>query len=298
MIGSTNKIPTVRGLSTLVRPRFGPGMLLQHDDLDLLTDYTRELNRLLFRSLFGCGVICGLEVNYKENCGQHTITVDAGVGLVCSGDPVYVPRQQTVILDENCADITDTELWVVLCGTSKACSPRPSMCATDDEEIGSSATRERDGFEIRVVGARPKCACFCEPPLTKKGATLKETTTTADGAANTQDGIRTETCWCVNPEDPCYKDHYEGICGCACEGGDGCCDCIVLVRLLKQKDGDIEWWKADHSVRRFIRPVLMRDPALRHDKTRSKRYSQTADEQTVSAAGAAAAKRRKGPPHE
>ena len=110
MIGSTSKIPTVKGLSTLVRPRFGPGMLLQHDDLDLLTDYTRELNRLLFRSLFGCGVICGLEVNYKENCGLETITVDAGIGLVCSGDPVYVPRQQTVILEARSAEMRITEI--------------------------------------------------------------------------------------------------------------------------------------------------------------------------------------------
>jgi hypothetical protein len=291
MIGSTTKIPTVKGLSTLVRPRFGPGMLLQHDDLDLLTDYTRELNRLLFRSLFGCGVICGLEVNYKENCGLETITVDAGIGLVCSGDPVYVPRQQTVILDENCADITDKELWVVLCGTSKACSPRPSMCASDDEEMGSSATRERDGFEIRVVPDRPKCACFCEPPKKKKETT--GTAGTADGATSqdtTKEGTRADPCLCVNPEDPCYKDHYDGVCGCACEGGDGCCDCIVLARLIKQDDDAIKW-KPDHSVRRFIRPVLMRDPAPPRDKNRG--MSKAA----VESAAAQRAKRRKGSPN-
>ena len=35
------------GLSTLVRPKFGPGMLLQHEDLESLNTYTRELNRLI-----------------------------------------------------------------------------------------------------------------------------------------------------------------------------------------------------------------------------------------------------------
>ena len=57
MNGTT--LSSIKGTSTLVRPKFGPGMLLQADDLDSLTTYTRELNRLMFRSLFGCGVVCG-----------------------------------------------------------------------------------------------------------------------------------------------------------------------------------------------------------------------------------------------
>ena len=36
MSGTNSTVPSSRGTSTLVRPRFGPGMLLQHEDLDQL----------------------------------------------------------------------------------------------------------------------------------------------------------------------------------------------------------------------------------------------------------------------
>jgi hypothetical protein len=265
MIGTTNKIPTVRGLSTLVRPRFGPGMLLQHDDLDLLTDYTRELNRLLFRSLFGCGVICGLEVKPNPSCGRDAITVDPGIGLVCSGDPVYVPRQEPILIDKDCAGVNDLKLWIVLCGISKSCSPRPSMCASEDDDMVSSATRERDGYEIKVVATPPKCACWCDPDA-------KRAATSTGAGANVTHSQRVppksgeavdHSCQCVDPDDPCYEDHYNGVCGCLCDGDDGCCDCIVLARLIRKLVTDE--WTIEHRVRRFIRPVLMRDPVVERE---------------------------------
>jgi hypothetical protein len=55
MNNSNVTIPGIKGTSKLVRPRFGPGMLLQHEDLELLNTYTRDLSRLLFGSLFGWG---------------------------------------------------------------------------------------------------------------------------------------------------------------------------------------------------------------------------------------------------
>ena len=53
MSGTNATISRTKGTSSLVRPRFEPGMLLQHDDLELMSSYTRELNRLMFRSMFG-----------------------------------------------------------------------------------------------------------------------------------------------------------------------------------------------------------------------------------------------------
>src|SRR5687767_6061600 len=86
------------GLSTLVRPRFGPGMLLQHEDLEQLTTYMRDLSRLLFQSFFGCGVVCGLVVKGETKCERVQVTVSPGVALACSGDPVQVPAEKTVVL--------------------------------------------------------------------------------------------------------------------------------------------------------------------------------------------------------
>jgi len=144
-------IASKKDTSTLVRAVFGPGMLLQHDDLEQLNTYTRDLSRLLFRSFFGCGVVCGLVVTAGPECGKIYVTVKAGLALDCSGDPIYVPRDERLVLDENCSpDLTDP-LWVVLCRTQKCCAPRTSMCSCDDDGASSECTRERDCFEIRVV---------------------------------------------------------------------------------------------------------------------------------------------------
>jgi hypothetical protein len=241
MSGTNVTINSVKGLSTLVRPKFGPGMLLQHEDLDQLNVYTRELNRLMFRSLFGCGVVCGLVVTTEQKCGQGRITVGSGLALTCDGDPIYVPNDQSVAIDEKCDPNLKSPLWVILCGTVKCCAPRTSMCPSDDDEDTTSVcTREREGWEIRVVSEEPKCVCRCKPDVV-----FKDT-----------------TCKCVDPGLDCYKDHYDGKCSCECDDCNGsCCDCVLLARLQRPDVAKPDWI-ADHSVRRFVRPVLMRDPQV------------------------------------
>src|SRR5437588_12439129 len=94
-MNNTNEpVGSAAGLSTLVRAVFGPGMLLQHEDLEQLNIYTRDLSRLLFRSFFGCGVVCGLVVSVDGECGKVFVTVRSGLALDCSGDPIYVPKDE------------------------------------------------------------------------------------------------------------------------------------------------------------------------------------------------------------
>src|ERR1043165_4579146 len=146
-----------KGTSTLARAKFGPGLVPQHEYQDQLNVCTRELNRLMFRSLFGCGVVCGLVVSTETKCGKVIVTVGSGLALDCKGDPIYVPKLQSIVLDEECKPDIPTPLWVVLCRTEKCCAPRTSMCASDEDETTSVCTRERDGFEIRIERTRPKC---------------------------------------------------------------------------------------------------------------------------------------------
>jgi hypothetical protein len=236
-----------KAMSTLVRPKFGPGMLLEHGDLELLPAYTRELNRMMFRSLFGCGVVCGLRVDANEHCGKVRITVECGLAIDCQGDPVYVPKTQTFDLDAECDTKVEGPLWIVLCGTSKCCAPRTSMCASDEDEAPPVCTRERDAFEIRVLSAPLGCGCL-EP--------------------RTAGATRGSACKCVDPSLACYADHYAGKCGCGCKDGDcDCCDCdcIILARV-DEFDDRLKPWKANHSVRRFVRPVLMRDPLVEEEQ--------------------------------
>ncbi len=263
MNANNQPLACVKGTSTLVRAKFGPGMLLQHEDLEQLNLYTRDLNRLLFRSLLGCGVVCGLVVGTKVNCGKVTVTVESGLALDCQGDPIHVPQAQTVVLDEKCNPEMPGCVWVILCGTQKCCSPRTSMCSSDDDESASVCTRERSGFQICLVRSRPRCTCSCAEP----------------GPNDVPQGVPDDACWCVNPEHPCYKDHYLGKCGCDCEDCANCdCDCVLLARLDRLDDNpEHPVWKADHRVRRFIRPMLMRDPQVHiEDEERRERYEQQA----------------------
>ncbi len=45
MTANQKYVATATGMSLLTVPKFGPGMLLQDDDLEQLTKYTQELSR-------------------------------------------------------------------------------------------------------------------------------------------------------------------------------------------------------------------------------------------------------------
>lgn len=73
-----------------VRPRFFAGQLLTEEDLGLLGDYVVAKNRLHNKSLWGEGVVCGLDVTC-DPCGGGTVIVQAGYALNCCGDDIVVP---------------------------------------------------------------------------------------------------------------------------------------------------------------------------------------------------------------
>jgi hypothetical protein len=250
MMKKNNVTASKSGSSTLMRARFAEGMLLQSEDMEQLNSYTRELSSLLFKSFFGYGVVCGLVVSLKDkdNCGKQSIMISAGLALDCSGNPVHVPKPISLPIDDDCNSTPPDKLWVTLCGTSKYCSPRTAMCASDDDESVSVCTRVQEMFEIRLVSEPPNCACDCDP--------LQYPDLTGENAG---------LCWCDDPLPDCYQKHYDGECG--CDGGScGCdCECVLLAYMERQEDESGSTWKIDHRVRRFIRPVLMRDPQVRKE---------------------------------
>jgi hypothetical protein len=267
-------VDPVRGLSRLMWPCYSPGLLLQAEDLAQAVTYTRELSRLMFRTLFGCGVLCGLVVSKpKEACGKLMFTIDKGVALDCMGDPIEVPKQQTVSIDLCTADGTPKQLgklWFVLCRYDKCCAPRTTICAADDDQAPSVCTRERDGFEIRVIGGdnRPDCACGCDPAPASPPAPppTPELAARSRQASRTKRALAAEaeaqdqgqgSADCVDCTNPCHTNHYAGNCPC------DCCDCDCVILALASKPNDV--WCVDHSVRRFVRPVLMRDPRRQLD---------------------------------
>lgn len=261
------------GTSVLMKPRFSPGLLLRDDDLNQGVDYTRDLSRLLFRTLLGCGVVCGLKVTPEFKCQQLVVSVAEGVALDCHGDPIHVPTTQQIPIDGSCGQAIPDDMWVIIKRTEKCCAPRTASCSCDDEETPAVCTRERDGYEIRIVPQPPDCACGCTdkktmalisapppapaPAVPEVGGAAKN-----KGAKKAEVEVKTEAvheCCCVDSSRDCYKDYREGTCGCDC--ADCCCEWIVLAYVKRVSDTDT--WKAHHSVRRFVRPLLMCDPVAR-----------------------------------
>lgn len=289
-------VTSAKVASTLVRPQYSQGLLLNDDDLTQAVDYTRELNRLLFRSLLGCGVISGLLVKPSMPCGHLELSVEAGVALDCNGDALHLPTDCKLAVHTACATPPLSTLWVVARRHQKYCGPRGLVCAPDDDDAASAFTRIHDGVEIAVVKEWPACACGCKqaaPTQTSKpdeqrdkandpaaaaadaaagkpGKTVKGAKVENGGAAaSTQTPAPTpaavdEKCIAKasSPCDPCYEKHYGGIYEPRCAECGGASEWLMLAQLDFQTDGS---WKADHVVRRFIRPLLMVDPQFAID---------------------------------
>lgn len=81
--------------SAFVRPRFFAGQLLTEDDLTLLVEYTTGKTRLHNRTVYGPGVVCGLEVSC-EPCGGGAVTVHPGHALDCCGNDIVLSCKEKV----------------------------------------------------------------------------------------------------------------------------------------------------------------------------------------------------------
>jgi hypothetical protein len=251
------------GVATLERPRFSAGLLLEDADLTAAVEYPRSAMRLLFRSLFGCGVICGLDVTANRRCrGSHIeVTVSQGVALDARGNPIEVPRSTTFTYESNCLNPPPT-IWVVLCYTEKPCRPRDVSCHPDDD-MHVEQTRSHDGFLVKLYSARPKCACACAPaddtPPSRPsdGCCPDETPPVATTPGVARPNATYDRC-------DCYADHFAGKCACECA-----CDCVALAVIDTTQRVSATGCKPlgeDHTsdvalcvdldVRRRIRPVL------------------------------------------
>jgi hypothetical protein len=277
---SDKPLKTAEGRGSLVRPRFTPGLLLLDEDLTAGVDYTRELSRLLFRNLFGCGVICGLKVSGQEATGRClTVEVDTGLALDCAGDPIQVRQPQSLTIAATCDQALPAAVWVVLRRCEHDCMPRELACPPESGGQFAVKTRKIDCYEIAVLDHRPAHACGCAEPVATTPAPAPAPAP-APGTKSAPVPARQTSEIPQAPADgsagsDCYKDHRNGICACDC-----CSDCewVLLAKLTPPKGtgpagaGATDTvpnqtppkviWTADYSVRRFIRPQLLPDPLL------------------------------------
>lgn len=242
---------TRSGLSSLQRPVFNAGQLLEDDDLNAGVLYTQQLMNIMMRSLFGCGVICGFKLEAKIICKKLEITVHCGLALDCLGNPIRLEKSETITLDPGC-DSLPPAVWVVICSTEKPCRPKEADCSSDSGQ--TPYTRIRYGYEIKIYDKMPSCACHCGPDPTPTAAA--PTGCCGGGAATAALQTPAEE----KPADvtdvfpcPCFQAHFSGECDCCCD-----CRCVVLGVLAPPgaMANDPSVWVPDTGAVRRIRPVL------------------------------------------
>ena len=129
----------------IVRPRFFAGQLLTEDDLQLLTDYAGQKNRLHNRHLFGAGVVCGLDVTCHP-CGDGRVIVDPGYALDCCGNDLTLACAQTLDINEMVRDLRRSQLGGFDCEepcpdprADVDCTEQTNQEETDDKQQTSNS---------------------------------------------------------------------------------------------------------------------------------------------------------------
>ncbi len=269
------------GSSGIERPLFSPGLLLEDEDLTAGVTYTRDLSRLLFRSLFGCGVICGLEVTGTLICKRQQLRVSVGPGLALDGggNPIHVTKSLQLTTPRDC-NVLPEWVWVVVCYKELGCHSRDIACSPDADSQ-TAKTRAVDAYEFKLYEKPPACACACgkdpktprepRPPRDCCDELLEEDSQSADQTTQTQISAAGGAAAEPDPCD-CYKGHYEATTCVDCG-----CSCVVIAKVSTKTDSNGKpivmtetaeiGTKVDTSVRRWIRPMLTGQCKCRKKKT-------------------------------
>lgn len=260
-------LTSTSGTSSLLRPAFSPGLLLEDDDLNAGVTYTREFTRLMFRSLFGCGVICGLTVTGKQLCASKwQFNVSKGLALDCFGNPIELKSPVSVEYTAAC-DALEFPVWIAVCYTEKCCRPKEVTCSSSSD-ASPQPTRILSGYEVKVYSKLPECACHCRteddnPTAQPTNGCCDDPepdgqTDQANGAAGAVAEAATDFSdaeFCA-----CYKPHFDGVCECGCN----CC-CVIVGKIndIPTTDAsgetiplDEQTASIDYGMVRYIRPIL------------------------------------------
>jgi hypothetical protein len=159
---------------------FSDGMIVTADDLSTATAYPVDLMKLVNRAVFGCGVVCGLELRpdpdgcdrtvHCDPCDDtsemaydgFTIEIGRGMALDCSGLPVELckPVRFELGSEQCCHDVVEGEVCIFIRRMSSTGVPRGDCCSSGSRV---QCSRLQDHVEIRAFpkgGPEPKQACM------------------------------------------------------------------------------------------------------------------------------------------
>jgi hypothetical protein len=145
----------------LTRNRYFSGRLLGAEDFQLEQDYVRERLRRHNRALHGTGIVCGLQVSMRPDCGSgEQVVVQPGIAIDPDGEEIEVPCAASACLPE-----AGSQLSVRLTHAERFTHPVP---ASADEQV--QFTRVEETFALQV-----------EATAGQNGITLARLIRTTDG---------------------------------------------------------------------------------------------------------------------
>src|SRR5687768_16699937 len=158
--------------NALTRTKFFRGMLLTDEHLRAEQAYHRESLKRLNRSLWGAGIVCGLEVRKVSKDHGLCIKVQPGLALDCAGNVIDVCKSITLDLasickeryPDGCAPEDKTEpieKYLVIRYAEIAADPQPVLTPEEDcAPAGGTkceGSKYREGFCLEFRDECPNC---------------------------------------------------------------------------------------------------------------------------------------------
>lgn len=242
-------LPQVTQPASLERVRFRDGMIVYADDLDRAVQYPVDMFRMLVRAFFGCGIVCGLEVQLKKNrdksperkgdpnCGDaFSVVVKRGVAVDCAGYPIELCRDVVIDVRPGPSSCQKPECVCILIRrlSSEESPRRPCGCGDEpasDDPCGG--VRVKEHVQIKVFDCRDLPACVCQHEKPRQDTTGTET--------------RSDICRCLQ------------ACGACTCGSDACCDngwvLLGCVEFSMENGQPMGIDTIDLSHRRYVKPI-------------------------------------------
>ena len=196
---TTEKQETKCEYNSFRQLRYFPGLLL--DDRDFVDQQTYHIQkrRLLNRTLYGWGVVCGLDLKREKD--PHFFTVTSGLALDCCGREIWVDRNLTI--DVRALEQPRTNKNGKA-GETKDCPEPPEQGKPRTVYVGIAYKEDRSDPKPVYVTRNGCEDLACEPTRIKEGycVTLLPNCPKDDFEA----GLIKELCTCQKELTPTSED--------------------------------------------------------------------------------------------
>jgi len=211
---------------------FADGMIVNSGDLTTSMNYPMEMFRTLVRAYFGCGVVCGLELEKYPSGDTDTwcLKVHPGTALDCNANPLKLCESVIVSLKPDpcvCGDWPDC----VCIAIRRDTLPEGARTDTDDCDGNNQCSYRRLRETVRVKAFTcneiPKNTCM------RSEQSVHDTEQDRTGSAHS----RLQMCECLK----------------ACGDCECCDDSWVLLGCVMLGECGIE--EVDMRKRKYVKPT-------------------------------------------